>query len=90
MTVASIDQGEEPAVASAILKYHTTEGARRVSIDAMDIVGGKGICLGPNNYVGRAYQNAPIAVTVEGANILNAVLNYFWPRCHSLPPLCTR
>lgn len=85
MTVASIDDGEEPAVASAILKYHTTQGARRVSVDAMDIAGGKGICLGPNNFLGRAYQNAPIGVTVEGANILTRCLIIFGQgaiRCH--------
>lgn len=85
MTIASVDAGEEPAVASAIMKYHSTQGARRVSVDAMDIVGGKGICLGPNNFVGRPYQNAPIAVTVEGANILTRCLIMFGQgaiRCH--------
>lgn len=70
MTVNAINQGEKPAVASAILKYHATELGRQVVIDAMDIHGGKGICLGPRNYLGRLYQSAPIAITVEGANIL--------------------
>jgi acyl-CoA dehydrogenase len=85
MTVASIDSGEKPAVASAIIKYHTTENARLQSIDAMDIHGGKGICLGPNNYLGRGYQNAPISITVEGANILTRCLIIFGQgaiRCH--------
>lgn len=85
MTVASIDAGEKPAVASGIVKYHTTENARLASLDAMDIHGGKGICLGPNNYLGRGYQNAPISITVEGANILTRCLIIFGQgaiRCH--------
>lgn len=85
MTVASIDAGEKPAVASGIVKYHTTENARHAALDAMDIHGGKGICLGPNNYLGRGYQNAPISITVEGANILTRCLIIFGQgaiRCH--------
>ena len=55
-TVAAIDAGEAPAVPSAISKYHLTEMGRQVGQDAMDIHGGKGICLGPKNYLGRGYQ----------------------------------
>ncbi|WP_028388803.1 acyl-CoA dehydrogenase [Legionella fairfieldensis] len=85
MAAAAIDQGAKPSVAGAILKYNTTERARRVVMDAMDIHGGKGICLGPNNYLGRGYQNAPISITVEGANILTRNLIIFGQgaiRCH--------
>jgi acyl-CoA dehydrogenase len=85
MAAAAIDHGEKPSVAGAILKYHTTEIARQVVFDAMDIHGGKGICLGPNNYLGRGYQIAPIAITVEGANILTRSLIIFGQgaiRCH--------
>ncbi len=85
MTAAAIDHGAKPAVAGAILKYHTTERARQVAIDAMDIHGGKGICLGPNNYLGRGYQGSPIGITVEGANILSRSLIIFGQgaiRCH--------
>ncbi len=85
MTVAAIDNGEKPAVAGAILKYHATEKARQIANDAMDIHGGKGVCLGPNNYLGRAYQSAPISITVEGANILTRSLIIFGQgaiRCH--------
>lgn len=85
MTVADIDKGAKPSVAGAILKYHTTEFARQISCDAMDIHGGKGICLGPNNYLGRGYQAAPISITVEGANILTRSLIIFGQgaiRCH--------
>ena len=85
MTAAAIDHGAKPSVAGAILKYHTTERARQVAIDAMDIHGGKGICLGPNNYLGRGYQGAPISITVEGANILSRSLIIFGQgaiRCH--------
>lgn len=85
MTVNQIDLGEKPSVAGAIIKYHTTERARKMYIDAMDIHGGKGICLGPKNYLGRFYQTAPVAITVEGANILTRSLIIFGQgaiRCH--------
>ncbi|QEY52116.1 acyl-CoA dehydrogenase [Legionella longbeachae] len=85
MAAAAIDHGAKPSVAGAILKYHTTERARQVAFDAMDIHGGKGICLGPNNYLGRGYQGSPIAITVEGANILTRSLIIFGQgaiRCH--------
>ncbi|WP_193786629.1 MULTISPECIES: acyl-CoA dehydrogenase [Legionella] len=85
MTAAAIDHGAKPSVAGAILKFHSTERARQLVMDAMDIHGGKGICLGPNNYLGRGYQNAPIGITVEGANILTRNLIIFGQgaiRCH--------
>jgi acyl-CoA dehydrogenase len=77
MTAGAVDLGEKPAVLSAIAKYHMTERARTCVNDAMDIHGGKGICLGPNNWVGRGYQMTPIAITVEGANILTRTLIIF-------------
>ncbi len=85
MTVAAIDQGARPPVAGAIVKYHTTERSRQLACDAMDIHGGKGICLGPNNYLGRDFQSCPISITVEGANILSRSLIIFGQgaiRCH--------
>jgi len=85
MTAGAIDQGEKPSVISAIVKYHMTEGARACVNDAMDIHGGKGICLGPNNWVGRGYQVLPVGITVEGANILTRTLIIFGQgaiRCH--------
>ncbi len=84
-TVAAIDAGEAPAVPSAISKYHLTEMGRQIIIDAMDIHGGKGICLGPKNYLGRGYQQSPIGITVEGANILTRSMIIFGQgavRCH--------
>jgi acyl-CoA dehydrogenase len=85
MTAGAVDLGEKPAVLSAIAKYHMTERARACVNDAMDIHGGKGICLGPNNWLGRGYQIAPVAITVEGANILTRTLIIFGQgaiRCH--------
>jgi acyl-CoA dehydrogenase len=85
VTTAAIDAGEKPAVPAAILKYHLTEMGRRVGNDAMDVHGGKGIMLGRNNYLGRGYQSIPIAITVEGANILTRSLIIFGQgaiRCH--------
>ena len=85
VTAAAIDGGEKPAVPSGILKYHCTEMGRSVINDAMDVQGGKGICLGPKNYLGRGYQLTPIGITVEGANILTRNLIIFGQgavRCH--------
>lgn len=61
---------EQPAVLSAVMKYETTSRARAVVNDAMDVMGGAGICRGPNNLIGNGYMSLPIAITVEGANIL--------------------
>jgi len=85
MSATAVDLGEKPAVPSAIAKYHATERARQVSIDAMDIHGGKGIALGPRNYLGRAWEGVPIWITVEGANILTRSMMIFGQgaiRCH--------
>jgi acyl-CoA dehydrogenase len=85
MTAGAVDLGEKPSVASAIAKYHVTERTRQVVNDGMDVVGGKGICLGPSNFIGRAYQQIPIGITVEGANILTRSLIIFGQgaiRCH--------
>ncbi|MDN3609271.1 acyl-CoA dehydrogenase FadE [Vibrio ostreicida] len=85
LTVAGIDMGEKPSVISAIVKYHCTHRMQHSVIDAMDIVGGKGICLGPKNFLARGYQGAPIAVTVEGANILTRSMIIYGQgaiRCH--------
>jgi acyl-CoA dehydrogenase len=85
MTAGAVDLGEKPAVISAIAKYHMTERARACVNDAMDIHGGKGICLGPDNWVGRGYQVMPVGITVEGANILTRTLIIFGQgaiRCH--------
>ena len=85
VTAGAIDGGEKPSVPSAMLKYHSTELGRMIANDAMDVHGGKGICLGPNNYLGRGYQIVPVAITVEGANILTRSLIIFGQgavRCH--------
>ncbi|MGB3742234.1 MAG: acyl-CoA dehydrogenase [Castellaniella sp.] len=85
MTAGAVDLGEKPAVVSAIVKYHVTERGRMVVNDGMDIIGGKGIILGPQNFLGRAYQQIPVGITVEGANILTRSLIIFGQgaiRCH--------
>ncbi|HEY1491985.1 MAG TPA: acyl-CoA dehydrogenase [Steroidobacteraceae bacterium] len=85
VTAGAIDGGEKPSVPSAMLKYHVTEMGRQVANDAMDIHGGKGICLGPSNYLGRGYEIVPVAITVEGANLLTRNLIIFGQgaiRCH--------
>ncbi|RNM21248.1 acyl-CoA dehydrogenase [Dickeya undicola] len=85
LITSGIMQGARPSVLSAIVKYHCTHRGQRGIIDAMDITGGKGICLGPSNFVARHYQGAPIAITVEGANILTRSMIIFGQgaiRCH--------
>jgi len=85
LTARAVDLGEQPAVASAIVKYQLTEHMRKVVNDAMDIQGGAGICLGPRNIMGRVYQAVPISITVEGANILTRSLIVYGQgavRCH--------
>ncbi|WP_263141901.1 acyl-CoA dehydrogenase [Pseudomonas sp. RIT-PI-AD] len=85
LTANAVDLGEKPSVLSAILKYHLTERGRECIVHAMDVHGGKGIIMGPNNYLGRSWQGAPIFITVEGANILSRNLMIFGQgaiRCH--------
>ena len=84
-TASAVDDGEKPSVPGAIAKYHATEMSREIIKDAMDVHGGTGIILGPRNYLGRAWQGAPIWITVEGANILTRSMMIFGQgaiRCH--------
>ena len=85
MTAGAVDLGEKPSVVSAIVKYHATERCRQSINDAMDIAGGKGICLGPSNFLGSGYMQMPVSITVEGANVLTRNLIIFGQgaiRCH--------
>ena len=85
MTASAVDQHIKPSVVSAIAKYHMTENSRKVIQDAMDVHGGRGLILGQNNYLAYAYMSTPIAITVEGANILTRNLIIFGQgavRCH--------
>jgi acyl-CoA dehydrogenase len=53
--------------------------------DAMDLLGGAGICRGPRNVLAQMYQAVPIGITVEGANILTRSMIVFGQgaiRCH--------
>ena len=84
-TAAALDAGARPSVASAILKVHLTEAGRRAVNNGMDVLGGKGIISGPKNLLGVSYRHAPIAITVEGANLLTRALIIFGQgaiRCH--------
>ena len=76
-TAQSLSYGEKPSVPSAILKYHLTEMGRQIALDAMDIHGGKAVMLGPKNYIADAYSSIPVAITVEGANIMTRNLMIF-------------
>jgi len=77
LTASMVDEGQRPAVISALLKYRTTE-AMRDSLDAaFDVHGGRAIQDGPSNYLFGAYMATPVAITVEGANILTRTLMTF-------------
>jgi len=85
LTIAAVDQGLKPSVASAISKYHLTENARTTVNHALDIHAGKGVQNGPRNYLSPLYDSVPISITVEGANILTRNLIIFGQgsiRCH--------
>jgi len=85
ITAGAVDAGERPGVISAIAKCWSTEATRRIANDAMDIAGGAGICKGPKNTLAAIYENVPIGITVEGANILTRSLIVFGQgaiRCH--------
>jgi acyl-CoA dehydrogenase len=77
LTNAIIDNHEAPMVLSSIMKQSCTERGRRIITDGMDILGGAGISQGKANFVGSAYMSMPVAITVEGANILTRSLIVF-------------
>ena len=72
-----LDSGEKPSVVSAIMKQQTTERARKVLLDGMDIYAGSAICLGENNFIEKFYNSAPVGITVEGSNTLTRSLIIF-------------
>jgi acyl-CoA dehydrogenase len=85
MTCAALDDGHHPAVVTAIMKSQATDRMRVAVSDAMDVHGGKAIIEGPLNYLGSLYRGVPIAITVEGANIVTRSLIQFGQgaiRCH--------
>ncbi len=85
VVTSALEIGEKPAILSAIVKQQCTDLSRIVVNHAMDLHGGKGICMGPGNYLAHAYQQIPIGITVEGANILTRSLIIFGQgamRCH--------
>ena len=72
-----LDTGATPSVLTAIMKQQTTERARHVLQDGMDIYAGSGICIGENNFFSKFYQAAPVGITVEGSNTLTRSLIIF-------------
>jgi len=85
LTTEGLGMGLKPSVVTAIAKYHMTEIGRNVLDSAMDIQAGKAIQNGPQNTLASGYVAQPIAITVEGANILTRNLMIFGQgvmRCH--------
>jgi alkylation response protein AidB-like acyl-CoA dehydrogenase len=77
MVNSMINQHEQPAVISGVCKQQITNRGRDVVIRGMDVLGGAGICKGPNNFLANLYVTLPVAITVEGANILTRSLIIF-------------
>jgi acyl-CoA dehydrogenase len=77
LTASMVDEGQKPAVISALLKYRTTDAMRDRVNDALDIHGGRAVQDGPSNYLFAGYMTTPVAITVEGANILTRTLITF-------------
>ena len=77
LVLNALDSGAVPSVISGVVKQQLMERMRKVVNDAMDIHGGHGICMGPHNFLGRAYQLIPVGITVEGANILTRTMIIF-------------
>jgi alkylation response protein AidB-like acyl-CoA dehydrogenase len=85
LTTEGLGLGLKPGVVTAIAKYHMTELGRDVVNSAMDVQAGKAIQRGPQNTLAGGYAALPIAITVEGANILTRSLMIFGQgamRCH--------
>ncbi|MCQ8897560.1 acyl-CoA dehydrogenase [Limnobacter humi] len=83
--LSALDNGEQPPVVSAVWKAYLTELSREQAKNAMDVMAGAGVMQGPNNIIGRGYCSAPVAITVEGANIMTRSLITFGQgavRCH--------
>ena len=82
---SAVDSGIQPPVVSAVMKAYTTDIARELVADGMDVFSGAGVMQGPNNILGMGYKSAPVAITVEGANIMTRTLMIFGQgatRCH--------
>ena len=82
---AIVDNHEAPMVISSIMKQNCTERGRRIVERGMDIAAGSAICRGDMNYIGNAYMGLPIAITVEGANIMTRsfqIIGQGLTRCH--------
>ena len=73
------------SVVTAMAKYHSTEMMRVLINNGMDIASGRAVQMGPRNFMALPYQSIPVAITVEGANILTRSLMIFGQgalRCH--------
>ncbi len=84
LVTRGLDSGA-PSVMTAMAKYHATEIMRTLINHSMDVVGGRAIQQGPRNFLALPYQSVPVAITVEGANILTRSLMIFGQgamRCH--------
>mmetsp|Transcript_56366 Transcript_56366/g.136742 ORF Transcript_56366/g.136742 Transcript_56366/m.136742 type:complete len:811 (+) Transcript_56366:387-2819(+) len=82
---AIVDNHEAPMVVSSIMKQNCTERGRRIIEHGMDIAAGSAICRGDNNYLANPYMSLPIAITVEGANIMTRsfqIIGQGLTRCH--------
>jgi len=82
---AIVDNHEAPMVISSIMKQNCTERGRRIVEKGMDITAGSGISRGDRNYMASGYLGLPVAITVEGANVMTRsfqIIGQGLTRCH--------
>lgn len=82
---AIVDNHEAPMVVSSVMKQNCTERGRRMVEHGMDVAAGSAICRGDKNYLANGYMSLPIAITVEGANIMTRsfqIIGQGLTRCH--------
>lgn len=82
---AIVDNHEAPMVISSVMKQNCTERGRRIVERGMDVAAGSAICRGDKNYLANGYTSLPIAITVEGANIMTRsfqIIGQGLTRCH--------
>ena len=79
LTCAGLDGGggRRLSVIAGMMKARATYDMRDAVNDAMDVHSGKAVIDGPLNYLSPIYRAIPIAITVEGANILTRNLIVF-------------
>ena len=87
LTLSALDSGEKPSIITAILKCYNTEHMRQVVNDAMDIHGGRGICMGAVELSGACLPVCSGWNHGRRGEYPDSQHDNFWPGCDPLPSL---